>query len=330
MATQFEVLLPLGTEQGLERAAHALDVIDRCEAQLTVYRDDSDVSALNRRAAQETVEVHPDLFELLELSARIHRETAGAFDPTAGALIKTWGFFRGPRRVPSKEERIAACRLVGMNLVALQAECRTVRFLRPGLELNFGSIGKGFALDRAATCLGGGPALLQGGRSSILALGALPGSDRGWPVQIDHPWHRNRKLALLHLRNQALATSAATFQHLEWQGRKLGHILDPRTGWPAEQMASVSVVAPTAAEADALATAFFILGVAPARAYCDAHPEVGAILLPAEPRGAPIAVGLPVRVFQSRVGRAERGPPTPPVGLAPLDPPYEKPNFERP
>jgi thiamine biosynthesis lipoprotein len=83
------------------------------------------------------------------------------------------------------------------------------------------------------------------------------------------------------LRNRALATSAATFQYLEHEGRKLGHLLDPRTGWPAEGMASCSVLAPTSAVADALSTAFFILGVEPAREYCRQHPEIGVLLLPA-------------------------------------------------
>src|SRR5204862_8363223 len=122
--------------------------------------------------------------------------------------------------------------------------------------------------------------LLRGGHSSVSARGTEPGSENGWVVGISHPWDTARRLALVRLRDQALGTSAATFRHLEYNGRKLGHILDPRTGWPAEGMASVSVVAPTAAEADALATAFYILGVIQARAYCDAHPGIGAGLLP--------------------------------------------------
>src|SRR5262249_41369548 len=103
---------------------------------------------------------------------------------------------------------------------------------------------------------------------------------RGWSVGLQHPWQLDRRMAIVRLRNRALGTSAATFQHLEHAGRKLGHLLDPRTGWPAEGMASASALAPTAAEADALATAFFILGVDATRDYCKGRPEVGAILLP--------------------------------------------------
>ena len=92
-------------------------------------------------------------------------------------------------------------------------------------------------------------------------------------------WLQSR-LAEVWLRDRALGTSAATFQHLEYNGKKLGHVLDPRTGWPAAGLASASVVAPTGAEADALSTAFYVGGVELARRYCAAHPEIGAILLP--------------------------------------------------
>ncbi len=164
------------------------------------------------------------------------------------------------------------------------------------MEINLGSIGKGHALDRVAELLQRewnlSSALLHGGHSSVYAMGSEPGNNRGWAVGISHPWNPKRRLAVLRLRDRALGTSAATFQHLEHDGRKLGHILDPRTGWPAEGMASVSVTAPTAAAADALATAFFILGVDKARAYCEKHSEIGALLLPEGETSAPIVVGL--------------------------------------
>jgi thiamine biosynthesis lipoprotein len=110
-------------------------------------------------------------------------------------------------------------------------------------------------------------------------------------VGIRHPWDPDRRLAVVRLRDRALGTSAATFRHLEHEGRRLGHILDPRTGWPAETLTSASVVAGTAAEADALATAFFILGVEKARAYCEQHPDVGAVLLP-QGSDVPVVLGL--------------------------------------
>src|SRR5262245_57289455 len=117
MATTFEVLLPFNVPDAHEVAAAALDEIDRLEDQLTVYRDTSEVSNLNRHAAEGPVAVEARLFELLELAARITAESDGAFDVTAGALIKAWGFFRGPRRVPPESERADVLSRVGMQHV---------------------------------------------------------------------------------------------------------------------------------------------------------------------------------------------------------------------
>jgi FAD:protein FMN transferase len=131
--------------------------------------------------------------------------------------------------------------------------------------------------------------LLHGGHSSVYARGRPNGDPRGWRVGISHPWQNGRRLAEVWLRGRSLGTSAATFQHLEYNGKKLGHVLDPRSGWPAEGIASASVLAPTGAEADALSTAFYVGGVELARRYCAAHPEVGAVLLP-EGDGAELVI----------------------------------------
>lgn len=284
MATSFEVVLPFGTPYALEIGADAFALLDDLESQLTVYREDSEVSRLNRLAPARAVAVEATLFELLWLAARISQETGGALDVSAGALIKAWGFFKGPRRVPSDAERQEALARTGMHHVELDEARRTIRYRRSGLEINLGAIGKGHALDRVAAHLhtrwNRRTCLLHGGYSSVYAGGTAPGEPRGWPVTIRHPWDTERRLATVYLRDGALGTSAATFQHVEYNGRKLGHVLDPRTGWPAEGIASASVLAPTAAEADALSTAFFVGGLELAKRYCEAHAGIGAVLLP--------------------------------------------------
>jgi FAD:protein FMN transferase len=294
MATQFEVILPFGTPDATRLAERALDEIDRLEDQMTVFREHSEVSRLNRLAAEGPVTLEERLYGLLVRAARLTQETEGAFDVTTGALTKAWGFYRRQGQVPSAEERADVLQRVGMRHVELDHQRRSVRYLRRGLEINLGSIGKGYALDCAAELLhreGVSVGLIHGGHSSILAIGRDPTDRRGWGVGVRHPWQPERRLAVLRLRDRALGTSAATFQHLEYNGRKLGHILDPRSGWPAEGVASATVVAPTAAQADALATAFFILGVDGTSAYCQAHPEVGALLLPAD-ESAPVVINL--------------------------------------
>jgi len=304
MATTFELLVPIDTRPDVP--AEVFSEIDELEAQLTVYRDDSEVSLLNQNAAADLVAVERRLFELLIRCAELTTATAGAFDVTAGPLIKAWGFFRRQGKVPSPADRQRALDCVGMRHVELDANGRTVRFRRPGVELNFGSIGKGYALDRGAEILrarGVRSALLHGGGSSVSAIGCQPNQPSGWPVGIRHPW-RDGRLGIVHLRDRSLGTSAATYQHFEYNKKRLGHLLDPRTGRPAEGIASATAVAATAAEADALATAFYILGVEKTRLYCQTHPGIGAVLLPDGNDAKPVVFGLSADVYRPD----ERGP----------------------
>jgi thiamine biosynthesis lipoprotein len=172
-----------------------------------------------------------------------------------------------------------------------------VTFRRTGLELNLGAVGKGYALDRAARLLfeewGVRSALLHGGGSSAYAIGTPPTEPRGWPVRLIHPTEPNRSLGTAYLRDAGLGTSAATFQFFEYKGEKLGHLLDPRTSWPARGTASASVLAPTAAEADAMSTAAFILGGKGAEQLTQLNPSLGAVILPDDPESrAPQVLNL--------------------------------------
>jgi FAD:protein FMN transferase len=284
MATDFEVLLHFSTPAAYEYADAALNEIDRLEAQLTVYRDTSEVSRLNQRAAHHPVRVEAHLFSLLELAHTIHKETEGAFDISVGALIKAWGFYRRAGRVPSREELAALRERIGMQHLLLDAPTQTVSYQRQGLEINLGSIGKGYALDRAANLLRDGVqnVLMHGGHSSVIAIGNEAPNKTGWTIGLLDPENAQCRRGLLTLSNRAMATSAMTYQHFQHEGRKHGHLLDPRTLWPVEGMLSVTVTAPTAAEADALATAFFILGVSKAREYCEQHSAIGAALISAD------------------------------------------------
>jgi len=261
----------------------ALDLVDALENQLSIYRDHAEVSEINRAAARHAVDVEPRLFTLLELCAWLHAATGGAFDITSGPLSRTWGFLKREGRLPSDEEIADARQNVGFQHVELDPDHRTVRFLQAGVEINFNSIGKGYALDRVAELLGKrgvSDYICHGGRSSVLARGRdRAGDTGGWSVAVPHPHKLDQSVGEIILRDEALGTSGAGTQFFEASGRRFGHLIDPRTGWPAEGVYTATAVAATAAEADALATAFYINGPAGASEYCAEHKNVGAVLV---------------------------------------------------
>src|SRR5262249_19567172 len=147
MATTFEIIAPFGTPDVQRMAEAVLDRVDALEDQLTVYREDSEVSRLNRLAFHSPVAVEENLSDLLILSQELHRQTEGAFDIAVGALIKAWGFYRRAGRVPEPAELAALRERIGMQHLVLDGETKSVAFVHPGIEINLGSIGKGFALD---------------------------------------------------------------------------------------------------------------------------------------------------------------------------------------
>jgi thiamine biosynthesis lipoprotein len=291
MACKFEVTLPHSAQAGGRVASAALEEVARLEQQLTVFRTDSEVSFINQHAATEAVQIEAALFDLLNLCQQLSHATAGAFDITAGPLSRCWGFLRRQGRIPTAEEIEQARSHVGSEKLWLDAEAKTIRFAQTGVEINLGSIGKGYALDRVAEQMRGavGTALLSAGSSSMLAVGRGERGS-GWTVGIRDPRRLERRVAVLRLRDAALATSGSEEQFFEFAGQRYGHILDPRTGWPADDVVGVTVVAPSAAVADALATAFYVGGRALAESYCVAHPGTLAVLLERD-AAAPLVIG---------------------------------------
>lgn len=296
MGSYFEVRIPARTPGGLDLVDRVLDTVDALEAQLTVYRDDSEISRLNATAHLGPVEVEAGLFDLLARALAIGSATGGAYDVAAGALSAAWGFTRGPRRVPEREALAEARARTGQHLLRLDPERRTVAFDRPGVVLNLGSIGKGYAIDRAVAVIRdhwwATPALVHGGRSSLYALGSPPGEFGGrWEVALRNPFDPEQPLGTIRLRNRGMGTSGGDFQRFEVDGRTYGHILDPRTGEPAQGgPAGVTVLAPTAAEADALSTACYLLGAEGSAPLLAGRPDVGAIFVEAAADGGPPSI----------------------------------------
>jgi len=291
MACRFEVTLPAETPDAVRAGTAALDGIDRLEAQLSIFRDTSEISAINREAAVGPVVVEQKLFALLQQCAALHRDTGGAFDITTGPLTRCWGFLSRQGRVPDADALARARAQIGMDGVDLDAAGWTVRFTRPGIELNLGAIGKGYALDVVALDLARRvpAALLNAGSSSMVAIGRPPGMD-GWRLGIRDPLRRDTRAAVLALGDCAMATSGVGEQGFEVDGRRYSHLLDPRNGQPVAGILSVTVVASTGAEAEALSTAFAVGGPPLAADYCAAHAGVLAFIF-LEGHERPITIG---------------------------------------
>ncbi len=265
MGTVFELRFAAATHGAVSLAEACFDEIDQLEMAMTIYRDDSTLARVNATYHLAPVPLPPDLYELLKLARSIRQATDGAYDIATGALSRAWGFVKGPRRVPSAEELENALQRTGLHHVTFDDEKRTVLADRAGVELNLGSIGKGYAIDRVVERIRSNlvpiPAMVHGGRSSLYALGHQPGTFFDpWKISLHNPLDPERPLVELKLTDQAVGTSGGTFQSFEADGRNYGHIIDPRTGIPPEGPLSVTVVAPTAAEADALSTALYLTG----------------------------------------------------------------------
>jgi thiamine biosynthesis lipoprotein len=257
MATRFEIVLH-GLDAPRLRAAgeEALDEIDRVEAQLSLYRPGSEVARLNAEAHKRPMRVTPSLFHLLEQARGLTQESSGAFDITIAPLVRCWGFMGATGSMPKPEDVAAARANVGMPLVELDPDQLTVRFTREGMMLDFGAIGKGHAVDRAAELLreaGVECALIHGGTSTAYAMGRPP--DGPWKIAITSPANDGETLAAVELCEESLSVSARWGRSFTAGGVTYGHVIDPRSGAPAEGALLSALVLPSATESDALSTA---------------------------------------------------------------------------
>jgi len=264
MATEFAILLPPQSLDAVELAVTTLEKLDQIEQTLTIYDDGSEVSQINRVAGRRPVPTSKPTFQLIERALQWSQRTGGAFDITAGPLVKAWGFTDRSGRKPSADEVKVALAKVGYHHLQLNQEHQTVQFALPEMSINLGGIGKGDALDQVADELRRGGLndfLLHGGSSSVLAAGdQIANSGLGWPIGIAHPTKPKRRLAGVRLRNQALATSGSGKQFFHHRGKRYGHVIDPRTGFPAGDLASLTVITDSAADADACGTGLFVAG----------------------------------------------------------------------
>lgn len=260
MATNWQIVLP-DRADAAEAADACIALFRRLDSELSEWQDGSPLAGVNRAAGDSPVAVPADLFVLLERSLAIAAKTDGAFDPTWAALWGTWDFRATTPRLPDAAEISSRQRLVDYRRVVLDAAEQTAFLPEAGMKLGLGGIGKGYALDRAAALLearGFHDFLLVAG-GQVLARGQR--GKRAWQVGIRDPRGAPDELfAHLELTDASLSTSADNESFFEHDGVRYHHILDPRTGWPARGLRSVTVLHRDATLADALSTAIMVLG----------------------------------------------------------------------
>lgn len=397
MASDFEVSLnATRDDSGADAALDALDEVDRVENVLSIFRPTTLASRVNLLASELNVRVDEEFWGWLETAIRFSEETEGAFDVAAAPIWRAWGFAKRDGAFPAPEIIERALQLSGTRHLQLDEAERSIAFDEEGVELNFGAIGKGIALDAAAQkLLDGGQTdfLIQGGKSGCVARGGRLNDDLfvfgdfsdketdqaeadktrsdvypenavfafgsavetvltqglnaifssndaksrgdatdenddpefdeesgrrrrtsrrddeeavealipeflrpdaeterlallskarrfpGWTIGVAHPLFPERRVGEIFLRDRALGTSGSTYQFFRCGGKRYSHVVDPRTGYPTTGVLSTTVLAPTATEADALSTAFFVLGPEKTAAFCAKRPEIGALLV---------------------------------------------------
>lgn len=291
MACDWEVLLPPNSPDcAAEVAVEALGLLERLENCWSIFRPHSELSRLNAQTEVFEYLISDDVRELISAGLEAYQCTQGGFDITAGSLTDAWGFSRHKARKPQNVEVEAALQFVGSCYIQLDSVQGRLTYSKPGLKINPGGIGKGLALERIGCWLADSGIenfLIHGGKSSIRAFGDRNlGSGKGWPIALRNPANPDQVLGKVHLRNQAIGTSGHAHQYFHYQGVRYGHVIDPRTGFPVQGVESVTVIAPNATLADALATGLYVLGPSQWERFASFYPEIGIIgLIPGRRTG---------------------------------------------
>ena len=270
-------------------AEKALAEAARVDRMLSNYQPDSELSKVNEHAAEAPVKISQELFDLLTACVAYSRASGGTFDITVAPLMKVWGFYKDSGHLPLHPEVAAALGHVGYRNVRLDPTARTVYFAQPGVGLDPGGVGKGYAVDKMVGILkenGITCALISGGGSSVYGLGSPPDEPRGWRVSIRDPKDEKKTAAEVYLRDSSLSTSG-NYEKFFWaEGKLYSHIMDPRTGFPAIGMLSVSVLSPKTLDSEVWAKPYYILG----RAWTHQHkPRDFEVLLCEDKPGAACA-----------------------------------------
>lgn len=261
----------------------AIAEITRIENLISSWDENSQASEINRNAGIKPVKVDEELFNLIERAIAVSKLTDGAFDISYASMDRIWKFDGSMTKMPSKEEISASVEKVGYKNILLDKAKGTVFLKLKGMKIGFGAIGKGYAADKAKQLL-----ISKGVSSGIInasgdmnTWGKQP-NGKDWTVAITNPMNKNKAFALLPLKQGAVVTSGDYEKFVMFDGVRYAHIINPKTGYPSKGIISVTVFAPSAELADALATSIFVMGKEVGLDRINQIPNVECIFIDAE------------------------------------------------
>ncbi len=281
------VAIASSEKAGQAAIAAAFDEQRRVDELMSYYDPDSELNTVNREAYQRAVTVEEATFEVLEKALHFSEVSGGAFDVTIGALGELWRRAAATDTVPTEAEIAKARSRVGYDKLRLDPAARTVRFAVEGVKIDLGGIAKGFAIDKAVEAMKAAGAV--GGMidigGDIRCFGRPPEGQQTWRVGLQDPnvapddMATGKPLFVLEVRDRAVTTSGDYRRFATVKGQRQSHIMDTRSGRGADALASVTIIAPDATSADALATAVSVLGLEKGLALIEQVPDTEAILI---------------------------------------------------
>jgi thiamine biosynthesis lipoprotein len=275
-----------GTAQRAARAAFAR--VEQLNKVMSDYDPEGELDLLRQPPVGTAIPVSPDLCDALDQSLRMARLTDGAFDPTVGPLVQLWRRARRQHQLPPVARIDEVRPAIGYQKLRLDPVGRTATLTVPGMRLDLGGIGKGYAADAALKVLRerGFPCALVAA-SGDLAIGAPPPGRRGWRVDIGAGKDRTNTLHLsLELHHRGMSTSGDVEQYVEIEGIRYSHIVDPRTGVGLTNRLQVTIVAANTTRSDAMATAVCVQGFPAGLALVERLPDTAALILQVTPEGS--------------------------------------------
>lgn len=284
MGSPFRIIVYSASDSLAQQAARVgFSRIEALNEILSDYRDGSEINRLSAQSGtKKWVRVSDDLYKVLSISRKISRKSRGTFDITVGPVVQLWR--RAMRRnvFPTQSEVEKARRAVGYRFVKLRPRTQSVRLVRPGMRLDVGGIGKGYAADEAVheiQELGIKAVLIDAGGD--LTLAGVPPGRKGWEVEINSGTSAD-STALVHLTDVGVATSGANYRYLEHNGERYSHIVDPKSGVGLRYHVRTTVIARNGTYADALATAISVAGSEQSKRIMRRFPGVQVWLLESE------------------------------------------------